>query len=366
MVQTNHHGMHIQLLFFINLASVTFAAIQYDIPVAHAATANNQLSDTDAWTHFTRFQTIYNKEYRNFEELEQRFETFRINLNTIIGHNDRTTASTFRMAVNQYADLTPQEFRELYVGGYRPDVRSRANMHVRLFANANFTCLLFKGTNKTLPSTVDWRPKAVTPVKDQGQCGSCWSFSSTGAMEGAWSIAKGQLISLSEQQLMDCSRGLGNQGCEGGDMDPSFQYVIQTGGICAESEYSYREKDSTICKKCTKVANFSSCADVDPNNQAALKEAVSMGPVSVAIEADASVFQFYSSGVITGTTCGVNLDHGVLVVGYGEENSNKYWLVKNSWSDAWGDGGYVKIGRSDATNDQGVCGIAMDPSFPIV
>ena len=335
-------------LLFLSLISFAFC----DLPIIHS-----ELSESDEFLHFSKFQKLYNKEYQTFEEFENRFEIFRTNLYNIFKHNENST-HTFKMGINQFADLTPEEFRETRLNGFLKKPK-------KLF-RTDSQCISFTGTNKTLPDTVDWRSKAVTPVKDQGQCGSCWAFSSTGAMEGAWAIAKGQLVSLSEQQLMDCSRNLGNQGCEGGDMDPSFQYIIQSGGICAESEYKYKEADSTKCKKCTVVAKFSKCADVAPNNQLALKEAVSNGPVSVAIEADTSVFQFYSSGVLTDKSCGTNLDHGVLAVGYGEENGNKYWLVKNSWSDTWGDEGYVKIGRSESNSDQGICGIAMDPSFPIV
>ena len=334
-------------LLFLSLLSLAFS----DIPITY-----NQLSESDEWSHFNKFQSVFNKEYHTFEEFEYRFETFRTNLNHIILHNNNAS-NTFKMAINQFTDITPEEFRETRLKGFKKSHKLLAT---------NFSCISFKGTNKTLPDSVDWRSKAVTPVKDQGQCGSCWSFSSTGAMEGAWAIAKGQLISLSEQQLMDCSRKYGNEGCNGGDMDPSFQYAIQNGGMCAEKDYKYKAIDSNKCKNCTIVAKFTNCADVMPNNQLALKEAVSMGPVSVAIEADTNSFQFYSSGVITDKACGTTLDHGVLAVGYGEENGVKYWLVKNSWSDSWGDEGYVKIERSDSTNDEGICGIAMDPSFPIV
>jgi len=335
-------------MLFLSLISVAFC----DLPIFH-----DELSENDEWLHFSKFQSLYNKGYHNFKEFEYRFEIFRTNLYNILRHNENTS-HTWKMGINQFSDLTPEEFREMRFNGLKKSQK-------KLFSK-QFSCLAFSGTNKTIPESVDWRSKAVTPVKDQGQCGSCWAFSSTGAMEGAWAIAKGQLISLSEQQLMDCSRKLGNQGCEGGDMDPSFQYAIQSGGMCAETEYKYKEMDSNKCKNCTIVAKFTNCGDVAPNNQIALKEAVSNGPVSVAIEADTNVFQFYSSGVITDKDCGTKLDHGVLAVGYGEENGNKYWLVKNSWSDSWGDSGYVKIGRSESTNDAGICGIAMDPSFPIV
>ena len=146
-----------------------------------------------------------------------------------------------------------------------------------------------------------------------------------------------------------------------------FKYVIEH-GQCSDSSYPYTSGtgQSGSCKSCSSVAHISSCSDVKPNDQISLKGAVAQQPVAIAIEADTKYFQSYSSGVLTSSTCGTSLDHGVLTVGYGEENGIKYWLVKNSWGTSWGDKGYVKIGRSDSTNDPGICGIAMDPSFPSV
>jgi C1A family cysteine protease len=189
-------------------------------------------------------------------------------------------------------------------------------------------------------------------------------------MEGAWSIHTGNLVSLSEEQLVDCSKRYGNLGCNGGLMDNAFQYAIDN-GMCVESDYPYTASagSSGSCQStCDPEVTITDCADVPANNQLALKEAVSFGPVSIAIEADTRIFQSYSSGVITSSSCGTDLDHGVLIVGYGTEPENQldYWLVKNSWSSTWGDEGYVKIERSDSTNDIGICGIAAQPSFPIV
>ena len=183
-------------------------------------------------------------------------------------------------------------------------------------------------------------------------------------MEGAWAISKGSLVSLSEQQLVDCSKSYGNHGCNGGLMDNAFQYA-KDNGMCTESSYPYTAKGGD-CQKCTTVVQISGCTDVTKNNQVDLKEAVSKGPVSIAIEADTKAFQLYTSGVFTSDSCGTNLDHGVLIVGYGVENNIEYWLVKNSWGPSWGDQGYIKIERSDSTDDPGVCGIAMQPSYPNV
>ncbi len=308
------------------------------------------LTNSNQWLDFVNFQNNFNKKYESFDELEKRFNIFRENFHTIMSHN--MYKNNFTMAVNQFADLTSDEFKYQYISGLK--------------SVGSGSCKTFS-SDASAPDTFNWIEKgAVTSVKDQGQCGSCWTFSATGAIEGAWAIAKGQLIDLSEQELVDCATGLsyGSHGCNGGQMDGAFKFVIEH-GQCALSSYPYTAVDGT-CKTCSPVAHISSCYDVAPNDQLSLKVAVSKQPVSIAIEADTKYFQFYSSGVLTSSTCGTNLDHGVLIVGYGEESGQKYWLVKNSWGTSWGDHGYVKIARSDSTNDKGICGIAMMPSYPVV
>jgi len=209
--------------------------------------------------------------------------------------------------------------------------------------------------------SLDWVSKgAVTGIKDQGQCGSCWAFSSTGSIEGAVFLKHGHLTSLSEQQLVDCSTAQGNAGCQGGLMDSAFKYV-QTNGLCTESAYPYTAKNG--------VCHSSSCApsadskitgykDVT-HTENALGAAVDLTPVSVAIEADQSGFQLYKSGVFCGT-CGTSLDHGVLAVGYGDEGTTAYWKVKNSWGTSWGEQGYIRMCRNSNK-----CGISNEPSYPL-
>ena len=311
------------------------------------------LSEVSHWKEFTHFQERFQKEYSSIEELENRFYIFRTNFMNILIHNT-DLGQNFTMGVNQFTDLTPSEFKAQYATGLKAEVGS-------------YGCKSFASGAQGLPDSVDWRTNgAVTSVKDQGQCGSCWTFSATGAVEGAWAISKGQLIDLAEQQLVDCATGIayGSHGCNGGQMEGAFKYIIEN-GECSLTSYPYTATDGK-CQKCSVVAHISSCSDVKPNDQLSLKAAVAQQPVAIAIEADTRYFQSYSSGVLTSSSCGTTLDHGVLIVGYGTENGNKYWLVKNSWSTSWGDNGYVKIGRSESTNDPGICGIAMDPSFPTV
>jgi hypothetical protein len=189
---------------------------------------------------------------------------------------------------------------------------------------------------------------------------SCWAFSTTGAVEGATFVATGKLPNLSEQELVDCDNN-GDHGCNGGLMDHAFSWVEKHGGLCSEDDYEYHAK-AEVCRDCKAVVKVTGFQDVDSNDEAALKVAVSQQPVSVAIEADQREFQFYKSGVFD-KSCGTQLDHGVLVVGYGEEDGKKFLKIKNSWGGTWGEEGYIRISR-EANGPGGQCGVAMVPSYP--
>ena len=368
-INANILNINIILVYSIMVnASTIFSAVFYIFSQDAFINASEEngitsLMDKDTWTQFTNFQERFSKKYESVQELEDRFKIFRSNFNQIVAHN-LDGDQNFTMGVNQFTDLTPAEFKSLYVSGFKVGVNVEQDV-------GSYGCKTFSSSAAGSPTSLDWRYlNAVSSVKDQGQCGSCWSFSATGAVEGAWSIAKGQLVNLSEQELVDCATGAayGSSGCNGGEMEGAFKYIIAH-GQCDLASYPYTSgvsKTSGSCQSCTKVATISSCSDVKPNDQLSLKAAVTQQPVAIAIEADTRYFQSYASGILTSPSCGTSLDHGVLIVGYGESNGQKYWLVKNSWGTTWGDAGYVKIARSDSTNDAGICGIAMDPSFPTV
>jgi C1A family cysteine protease len=304
---------------------------------------------------FSQYVKAHNKKYATKEEFMLRRAIYAANAARVEEHN--AAKDTWTMAVNKFSDMLPEEWRAKYTGGFLAKYAKPTNVANEL-----------KVRSKALPTSWDWNAKgAVTPIKNQGQCGSCWAFSTTGSTEGIVFISTGTLLSLSEQQLVDCSGAEGNQGCNGGLMDDAFQYIIDNKGICSEAAYPYQGVDGTCASaSCTSVATITGFTDVPQNNEAALQQAVYVQPVSIAIEADQNCFQQYSGGVLgSSCACGTQLDHGVLAAGWGTDSTGgDYWFVKNSWGADWGLNGWVWIGRGSSYGPEGQCGINMMPSYP--
>jgi len=302
---------------------------------------------------FDEWASRNGKQYQPTER-DYRETIFNANMLKIAEHNAGN--HTWTMGINKFADLTADEFKAKFTGGVRiPKKSLRRQTDGPFNTTAN-------------PTSVDWSQKgAVTPVKNQEQCGSCWAFSTTGSVEGAWFLSNGTLPSLSEQQLVDCSTAEGNQGCNGGLMDQAFQYIIDNKGITTEDAYPYTATGPNTCEAKGKpvAATLSGFKDVAVGSETALETAIVQQPVSVAVEADQSVFQFYSGGVMD-SACGTQLDHGVLAVGYGTDAGKEYYKVKNSWGADWGEKGYIRLGRGAKFNPNGQCGIQMVASYPVV
>jgi len=316
---------------------------------------------------FEAFVKNYGKTYATPEERAERFETFKENLEYI--HQQNAQGST-KYAPNAFTDMKWTEFRADYVGGVEAPAPSDVWGGLPYLG-------AYQKTNVTLPASIDWMAKgAVTPVKNQGSCGSCWSFATTGSLEGAAQIATGKLVSMSEQQFVDCS--IANHACKGGIMDTAYEYA-EKHAICTEESYPYKAEqgecmDDThhgkTCVVALKAHEITGFHDVDPGDEQAMMEAVAMGPVAVAIEADQKPFQFYDGGVVV-AECGHKLDHGVLVIGYGTDTKNgtetKYWTIKNSWGPAWGEGGLIRIKRGESLDGPtGECGVLSMPTYPKV
>jgi len=320
--------------------------------MASAVLAGNARPRDTYEAAFAEHMQKYGLQFKDGAEFVSRLQIFADNYDMIEAHNNGN--SSYKMGINKFSHMTLAEFQEAtHTGGVRPPMLRKNNkLHA---APADVSAL---------PASVDWSTTgAVTPVKNQGSCGSCWSFSATGGMEGAYWVKYGKSVSLSEQQLVSCDTV--DLGCNGGWMDDAFTFATQNGGLCTETDYPYTSGTGAnpACKTtCAEVANSAPTGfyDVAAGDVNALMSAVAQQPVSVAIQANQVAFQTYSSGVLTGK-CGQRLDHGVLAVGYGTwTDGTPYWKVKNSWGPDWGQDGYILIERSDAD----LCGILDAASYP--
>lgn len=276
----------------------------------------------------------------------------------IDNHNAKKLSYT--VGHNKYSHMNSEEFKEY--------------MNLKKFDKPEPSANVFSGNNATAPSSVDWvSAGAVTGVKDQGQCGSCWSFSTTGSLEGAYKLKYGTLKSFSEQNLVSCDNfkhGGKDLGCNGGLYDSAYAWIQKNGGLCSEEDWAYtsgttRKNGDCDLDQCTKdsKAAIQSWTDIKATDDA-LMSALAQQPVSVAIEADQQSFQLYKSGVFTGE-CGDSLDHAVLAVGYGTyTDGTDYYKVKNSWGTSWGMDGYILMERG-GSDPKGKCGILTGPpAFP--
>jgi C1A family cysteine protease len=312
------------------------------------ATVGVVAADFDSWAQ--EFGQQYNgDDYQTRKAIWEEKDAF-INAENAKGH-------TYTLGHNQFSAMTNDEFRALQGVKPRSDRKTTAYLGQHQY------------NGEALPDSVDWTTAgAVTAMKDQGQCGSCWAFSTTGSLEGANEIASGSLKSFSEQQFVDCAGSYGNQGCNGGLMDDGFDYAEAT-SLCSETSYPYTAKDgSCTASSCTTAlpkGAVSGYKDVKANSKEDLMSAVAQQPVSIALDGAGSAFQSYKSGVLSGS-CGSQLDHGVLAVGYGTESGTDYWLVKNSWGTAWGMDGYIKLIRGKRFASSGECGLLSEPSYPVV
>ena len=301
---------------------------------------------------FIQHLSKYGKSYATNEEYAYRLNLFAQKHEELAKIN--SVNANFQVGHNQFSDWTKDEYKRLLGWKRNPNVEQTNE-------EKSYTKLSEEG----LPKEVDWRKKgAVNHVKNQGQCGSCWAFSATCAIEGAHFIKTGELPILAEQQLVDCDKT--SNGCNGGLQEYAFQYLEQgTNKQELERDYPYMARDGE-CKmvvsegkvKVEKINN------VPEKSVAQLKAAIAQGPVSVTIEADTTEFQQYTSGVFDAESCGTNLDHAVTAVGYGSENGQDYYIVRNSWGASWGEQGYIRIAAKPGVDGMGICGIQQVSLYP--
>jgi len=321
------------------------------------------MSNTSVFFH--KWMKEHEKFYETTEEKSKRILIWAKNHQLIEKHNNQLPPPNFVLGHNHFSDLTNDEYQAVNkLDVNSPGISYGDNMPKIEAVEEDEESM--SRILKDLPKEVNWVEKgAVTSVKNQKKCGACWAFSAVAAMEGALQIKTGKLVNLSEQQLVDCDTAK-EKGCSGGMMDTAFQYEMSKGGLCKYDDYPYVAKKGT-CGKCDIVEGTHVTSFVDATkSEAGLMLAISIQPTAVAIKASQLFFQFYKSGVFD-HLCFPKVNHGVLAAGYGtdEKSGLDYWLVKNSWSDKWGDKGYIKIARKSYSK-LGRCGIHQLASRPVL
>ncbi|XP_072968231.1 senescence-specific cysteine protease SAG12-like [Typha angustifolia] len=350
---------------FHSVALLLLICVLWAYPLSSLATPN----EVAMTKMHEQWMIEYGRSYASLEEKKERYEVFKRNVNYIEASNAAVPGRSYTLGVNQYADLTNEEFLATHARftNLNPSFLATRVGSIDDGRNDGKPSMPFLYENFTsAPKSIDWRSLgAVNEIKDQLECGSCWAFSAVAAIEGITKIKKGILLSLSEQQLVDCDKSC--YGCDGCYMDYAFSYVISNGGITTSSDYPYNgvQGECITGKQENHAATISGFHDVPANNEVFLMNAVANQPVSVAIDASGYSFQFYKSGVFKGP-CSTKLNHGVAVVGYGVDASGtKYWIVRNSWGKLWGSAGYILM-QKDIKSPKGLCGIAMTASYPTV
>ncbi|KAF5817528.1 putative actinidain [Helianthus annuus] len=334
------------LLLFV-LFPISSAMDKYD---EMTTTTNDEANDM-----FMSWLVKHGKIYDTVEEKGKRFQIFKDNLEYIEQHN--SGGHSYKLGLNKFADLSLEEYRLLYTMPKKINSKRKLN-NVK-------SDRYFVRSGDVLPDSIDWRTKgAIGAVKDQGRCGCCWAFSSVGAVEAINQIVTSDLITLSEQELVDCDTSY-SQGCNGGYTNDAFEFIVRNGGIDSDIDYPYIGMDG-ICnnnKKSKKRGSIDGYEHVPMNNESALQIAVVNQPVSVSIDSNSRDFQLYASGIYNGS-CGIELDHAVVLGGYGTEDGKEYWIVRNSWGVEWGEQGYIRMERN-IKDEEGQCGIAMHALYPI-